>query len=47
MNPKFALDFTSSAPIIGDMGDPSKAPTHPPGAPTFWPDTPATEHQHS
>ncbi len=40
-NPKYALDITPSAPIIGDMGDPSKASTNPKGAPTFWPDTPA------
>jgi len=41
MNPNYAVDFTPFVLIIGDMGDPSKASTHPTGAPTFWPNTPA------
>jgi len=44
-NPKFALVSTSSASIIGGMGDRSECSTHLTGAPALLSNTPTTEHR--
>ena len=46
LNPKFALANTSSVSVISSRGHRIKASTHPPGAPTFFFNTPATKHRH-